>query len=340
LAWYKHHINREQLREVLALLHDAAIPVVLLKGCALTSFLPPEYHVRFQSDSDLLIPTNTIHRTIEVFKKAAWSYTDHTQRTYEKAPVDTLVHRFKEVSFTKETWTNRGGGDIDIHWHCTTPDKHTYTRTALFTEHLWNSARPLAHTLEGGLVPELSDLIIHIIAHGAYRNSIRPIRWVSDIGSLILWGNQPINWSQVAQRAEQYGFTAELYFAVSYLHTHLTELIEQSSPTREYLRILSTPPSRAELREYFSKTETIIVPFLGNFPKLWNVFTDHYVLQHPKQQFPPWIHFTYWKGFIYYIAHEWNLPNPYSLPRFITQKMWGRFTNWAHRNKIFLSLKK
>jgi len=47
-----------ELREVLAALAGAGLPVLLLKGAALAYTLYPEPHLRDRSDTDLLFPVS------------------------------------------------------------------------------------------------------------------------------------------------------------------------------------------------------------------------------------------------------------------------------------------
>lgn len=319
LAWYKNQLLLKDLQQVLNRCNQSSIPVILLKGSALlaTSHNNPTMSsdapaARFQNDIDILVEPHHIRKLINLFRRDGWHFTDPQFALIEPLPDEKLFVTTKEVTFSKKDCV-----DVDIHWRIIETD-HSGT----FTESVWNAAQhqSFSEALNGcsAFIPADEDLLLHILIHGAYKNNVRPIRWVSDALSLIQKGS--INWNRFFKQVTNHSFHAEAYCALHYLHEFHPDLIPAAATTG----MSTLQPTRQQMRKYFSKTDTLSVPLFGNLGKLWHGYRTE----------------NHNQSLMRYFAHHWKLPSPYHIPLFVSKKVWGRIINTLHQLGLFLNLTK
>lgn len=334
LAWYKNQLVLNNLSYVLKLLNQASVHSVLLKGTALLAetyltgspSASTAINARFQNDIDILIPKESVRTVIELFKKDGWHFTDPNFIISEQFSDERLFASTKEVTFSKP-----GFADVDFHWHITASKSEP-----CFTEHVWNHARSVAFLHPDFAhvsckLPSHEDLILHSIVHGAYQNDARPIRWIPDVLGIIQKTAKrehtetgslytAINWNTITETALSCGFEVELYFAVHYLCEQFPEILSRDA-CDVVSQITITPKA---VRTYFSKTDTLHVPLLGNLPELWEGYkksgSDQTIFE--------------------YFATHWNLDHPKKIPGFIFKKIFGRLVNALKRLGFFISLSK
>lgn len=305
LAWYKNHSLLNDLHHVTSLLHSSAIPAVALKGTALLLSQPSGSGVRFQNDIDLLIRCQDVRTVISLFKRDGWVFTDPHFSIIEEYSNEKLLSSTNEVTFSRP-----GSVDIDLHWNILRDDS-----SHVFTDYVWKTAiaSPSHPHL---LIPSAESLLLHVIIHGSHKNDVRPIRWVSD--ALTIIQQQTIKWRDFGELVQSLGFHAEAYCAIRYLKEFHPALI----PHQAEQLLGELTPSKKQMRSYLSKTDTLVVPFLGNTIKLWHGYRSQNRIASP----------------LVYFAQEWKLGHPKHIPRFVAQKLIGRITNTLHRFGIFLDI--
>lgn len=326
LAWYKNQLLTRDLAYILNVLKEASVPCILLKGSVLLAEnnltenkedinIP---FARFQNDIDILIPQESVLQIITLFKKDGWHYTDPNFVFKENLPLEKLLKTTKEVTFSKPGFT-----EIDFHWHITDS-----SHEPAFTNSVWKSSLPASLTHSSLLnvqcrIPCPEDFILHCIIHGASKNSIRPIRWIADTLETIklqLDNNHKIDWDYLFNQSITHGFKAELYFALMYLNEHFSYFF----PAHFSKQINTLSPTPSEVRSYFSKTDTLQVPFLGNFIELWNGYWNH----ENKE------------SLLEYFRKKWHLNHVYDIPLFIIKKYWNRLINSLRRIGFFINVSK
>ena len=183
-----------ELREVLAALAQAGLPVLLLKGAALAYTLYPEPHLRDRCDTDLLLSSrDEAERACRVLQTLGY------QRP-NAVTGDLIVH---EIGCYK---TGHGGltHALDIHWRLNNAtllsERFTFAELAAAAMPI-PALGPHAHSL--GLVHALLLACMHRVAHLPAGNADRLI-WLYDIHLLIqhLTDEQ---WQQWMTRVEERG---------------------------------------------------------------------------------------------------------------------------------------
>ena len=160
-----------ELRDVLAALAQAGLPVLLLKGAALAYTLYPEPHLRDRCDADLLVPSrDEAERACRVLQTLGY------QRP-NAVTGDLIVH---EISYYK---TVHGGltHALDIHWRL---NNATLLSERFTFAELAAAVMPIPalgpHANDLGSVHALLLACMHRVAHLPAGNADRLI-WLYDI---------------------------------------------------------------------------------------------------------------------------------------------------------------
>ncbi len=147
---------------VLAALHRAGIPTLVLKGAALVTGYYKDAGLRPMSDLDVLVPTGAAAAAAAALRAGGWI----------------PRHRWspRAVALTHATAFDGAGGDtLDLHWHvfaeCCRPGDD---------EDLWARAVPveIGGVATRALAP--ADQLLHVLVHGEKWVRIPGIRWVAD----------------------------------------------------------------------------------------------------------------------------------------------------------------
>ncbi|HZS34796.1 MAG TPA: nucleotidyltransferase family protein [Methylomirabilota bacterium] len=147
---------------VLAALHRAGIPTLVLKGAALVAGYYGGAGLRPMSDLDVLVPTGAATAAAAVLRAEGWI----------------PRHRWspRAVALTHAAAFDGAGGDtLDLHWHvfaeCCRPGDD---------EDFWAQAVPaeVGGVPTRALVP--ADQLLHVLVHGEKWVRVPGIRWVAD----------------------------------------------------------------------------------------------------------------------------------------------------------------
>jgi len=99
-------VLRQQTRELVGRLHEAKLPVMVLKGSDFADRLYPHPSLRPFSDVDLLIPEWVLPETRQVFRKL----------DYQPVPLRSMRH---QTGYGQESWLppHPPAGKVEIHWN-------------------------------------------------------------------------------------------------------------------------------------------------------------------------------------------------------------------------------
>lgn len=186
-------LAREQelscIAEALAAQH---VPVVLLKGAALSRLVYDDPTERPTSDVDLLVPRDAVERA-----RRALASLDYTSGQYPSwTPLTHALLRYR--AHVGMAALNRGSGKarVELHWSLI---EIPYYIDAIDIAGLWSAATP-APGLHSALAPEPAALLIHSCAHLAFhhRQTLRLV-WLVDLDRLARW--HEMDWQRVAELA-------------------------------------------------------------------------------------------------------------------------------------------
>jgi hypothetical protein len=198
-TWRDNQLLLSRSRAVLQALTRAAIPVMLLKGMALSFEAYRSLGVRPMADLDLAVPFQLVSQALNVLGREGWSASPTplsgsgsamaSSLTWLEQPRPTrsfdlayLITRHGH-GFRKED-----GQEIDLHWflfqgQC---DPGVDDRS-------WQAARPLQEPVRWGLegpgdlllIPSPADHLLLLLSHGARWNPVPSIRWIADAVTLM-----------------------------------------------------------------------------------------------------------------------------------------------------------
>jgi Uncharacterised nucleotidyltransferase len=212
----------ERLGALLAPLHDAGIPTMLLKGAALLVEGYADLGERPMTDLDVLVPYDRAAASARALKSAGY-----TGLSTLSPSVTRYTHA---ASFRHERL-----GDLDLHWHvfeeCCRPADD---------EPLWAAA--VAVTVGGARthVPPPEDQLLHACVHGEKWVLVPGVRWIADAVTLIRRGQ--VRWDRLVSETTRRRFVLRMRGQLAYLRSAFDAPI----PGEAFASLARAPVSRVE----------------------------------------------------------------------------------------------
>ena len=183
--WNTAHNLRidHELTRILHLMQAHNIPVILLKGVYLASFIYADLGLRTMADIDLLIPEADIEKSINALQSLNFVAT----RPFWPA-VDLALHHAPPL--TKENLI------VELHWRLT----HETNLPGIDHAGIWARSEPIQinHTQAAALC--LSDLIFHLIVHASYHHQFHnQLRTLVDLAEVLQKHQPDLDWSEIVQ---------------------------------------------------------------------------------------------------------------------------------------------
>ena len=210
------------LGRVLEGLGRAGVPVIPLKGVALSESLYGDAALRVSADLDILVPRECVARAWTVLSELGYVMADHEERV-EASELGLLLESNIEFAFASP---EAAGCPVELHWGIAWRWPHGAPAIA----DLWADARPRpfrgapAHAL--GPEWELLYLAVH-----AARHRWESLKWLVDIHEICRRGG--LDWEKVRAKADRFGLTDVL------------EISLQASAALFDTPLPSSPPARA-----------------------------------------------------------------------------------------------
>lgn len=183
--------QQAHLRHMLALLKEADIPVMLLKGLWLGETVYRDLKARATGDIDLLLRWEEMPRFTKLVLERGFDLPKDTANICDLAPAGnefTLIHPTRKSV-------------IDIHWALTVSP----FEKPVDEETFWQ--RSEIYTVAGQLCRSLcvEDHLLHLCFHAAVHHHFNYIgpRALLDIACLIAQPPRPINWNDLIDRARE-----------------------------------------------------------------------------------------------------------------------------------------
>lgn len=232
--WSRNQILLRKLPQVLAALADAGIEAMVLKGIPLALRYYDDVGLRPMTDFDLLVPTVDADRALAVMAAHGWSINEPVRVFRRDRRID--VYARPGVGFVAADRT-----ECDLHWHLL-HDCCWDGADAPF----WAHATTLAWQGHSFRVPQATDLLFHVIVHGAAFNLMPPIRWIADATQVMRRAPAEIDWDRLLDQAERRWLTV----VVSEALAEITTLSGTAPPSAVTERLRRAYPSWAERQEY------------------------------------------------------------------------------------------
>jgi hypothetical protein len=283
-AWYENQMALYGLSKILAFLHKAGIPTLILKGAALALLHYRDLGLRPMADVDVLVPVDKAIDAMKLLRESGWK----PEKNLPCHPTPEYLLAIKACNMVRDTTDIK----LDLHWHvfqeCLEPDADI---------DLWK--RSVTVTCGDSQSHALSppDQLLHICAHAMEWNAIAPMRWVAD-AMTVLSTTPDLDWNLVLRQIRKRHLVLTMQYMLPYLRNlvdapipeHvLTELQSLSVTTmeRDWASIRTRGISHLTVRDLLrvryelyrrSAFSTRFRPTIGGFPRymqfVWGI--DHW----------------------------------------------------------------
>lgn len=191
----------QQLATLLTAFHTEQIAVIVLKGAHLAAAVYENMALRTMTDLDLLVAPAALTPAIELLMRLGYR------------PLTPLAPLASYSTYTHHLprFVKPGAPSIEVHWTITRANQgYTITMTPF-----WLRAQPCQF---GGvtalaLCPE--DLLLHICLHATYQHLLEQgVRFLCDLDAIVQRFGATLDWQQVRQRAQDWGWARGVYLAL------------------------------------------------------------------------------------------------------------------------------
>jgi hypothetical protein len=286
LAWYKNHCLFERVRPVVAALHDAGIPTMMLKGVPLVLAYYRNHALRPMADIDLLVPASQARRALDMLERIPLQH-------YAPPTDDYLKFRHALL------YTSDDGREIDLHWHAL----YEFCEDGA-DDLFWNSARALDFNGVSAVMPDPTRMLFHTIVHGVRWNDEPPIRWIPDAITILRVAGKEIAWDDLVEHARERQVAYRLRLGLEFLR----QTFDTTIPDRTVgaLRVLGTSPiQRVENTSVLRDQSHLRNTPLG---MLWLIFSEY--CRYARHEKP----FAFAVGFTHYLRFRWELRGRLEIP--------------------------
>ncbi len=202
-----------ELTKILETLHQANIPVVLLKGIDLAYTLYPDPSLRPIGDLDLLIPYECVDEAIarilpmDYRLEFSWSMPEickgHTEHFYTEANLDKQSAPFAHV---------------ELHWRLVTGHASRY---AADPEWFWQGTRPTVFNNIPCLSLKPDRNLLYLAGHAAIKHVLFKhgqgqvsLLWFYDMHLLLSQKTKTLDWDELLAAGHRFGWNTALYLAL------------------------------------------------------------------------------------------------------------------------------
>ncbi len=300
---YRYHWAKNQnlfsgIRPILKLLNEAGIPVLLLKGAALTLSHYHDFGLRPMQDFDILVPKEKALQAIDLFQTNNW-HPRYLKFKAVKTFNSTFLNVYSAIGLAND---RRQHGECDLHW----------TVCKGLEEAVWEFAKPLSWEGLSLHIPDPTEQLIHTCTHGAVYNLIPTFRWVSDSMTL-LQNPAEIDWKRLIQNAQKYQLIMPMKKTLAYLAATFHAPI----PQEVLIELQQIPANAQEIKTYedneaAAPPQTRLQYWRKNIRFLW----DHHHNENPFFRFITFPRF---------LQKFWGLNSIFELP---FQILRSQFSFW------------
>lgn len=296
LAWYKNNRLFEQMRPIVATLHEAGIPIMTLKGVPLILQYYKNHALRPMADIDVLVPANYARQAIDVMEGAGFQH-------YAPPSSDYLKYRHAMQYISK------AGAEIDLHWHAL----YEFCEDGA-DKIFWDTARNVDFNGTPTLAPDPTRMFFHTVVHGVRWNDEPPIRWIPDAMTILRTAGHEIDWNEIVALAAERQVAHRLRLGLHFLHRHfgadipestLRNLDRQGTSWIQHIENTCVLRDRMELHR-------------SPMGSLWLIFAEY--CRYARNEGP--IKFAV--GFTHYVRFRWGLRGRSEIPGVIVRGLMKR----------------
>jgi len=204
-AWYTNQIAIRAALPAIDRLVEHDIDVVVLKGVPLALEYYRDVGARPMFDADVLVAHERADHALDLLEADGWVDAGGVAR-------DVVLRAYHGSGLVRAD----GQGSVDLHWGLGIPEMRPGDDEALSDE-VRRAAVPFL--LEGRAVraPAPTDLVLHLVVHGAWTASDAIARWVADVATVLTTAGDRVDWGRLVALATRYRLTLPLGGALAYV---------------------------------------------------------------------------------------------------------------------------
>lgn len=245
---------------VLAILGEAGVPAVALKGVPLVVRYYDDASLRSMVDFDILVREPDVVRARDALQRAGWRCTRRVRPDF--------LRRGAELALRMEGRP----GQLDLHWRLIPwVDRNGGND---YPE-LWRDAQPIDVYGRSALAPGAPDLLLHLVLH-AFRSGWRNVpRWVAD-ATMVLRGTPDFDWEGFTRRVVAGRLSAPVEDALRYA----ARLVRLPVPDDVLAALAATDRGALRRRRYAVACRAVTGvrrPLVGQLPDLRVLWARRYL---------------------------------------------------------------
>lgn len=220
-SWSHNQVVFRRAAEAIAVLREAGIETLVLKGASLALLSYGDVGARPMDDIDVLVPIGRAADAIAALASAGWSPGHDDPLSW------TQVHHSLDFAGPE-------GGHLDLHWFSLWQPASD--------ERLWDAAVPLELAGTTTLAPSAEDQLLLACVHGTPWSPLPPFRWIADAVTVIRATGARLDWGRLVEEATRRQLTVAVAAALAYLR----EEFGAGMPESALADLRAVPASRHE----------------------------------------------------------------------------------------------
>jgi hypothetical protein len=205
-SWVNNQKLFQSVAAVLRIFAEHAIPVLLLKGGALSTRYYHDSGTRPTYGVDVLVPAETAQAAYDLLRANGWK-----PLITPGGPMAHVVCVVRSCEMRAADGTN-----LDLHWHAMV-DRYGPRADGDF----WDGAVEQVFNRVPALTLCAPDLLLHVIVHGSKWESTRSVVWLMDAYRIIASAGERFDWQRLAVQARQRSAVLPVTVALDYLRREL-----------------------------------------------------------------------------------------------------------------------
>lgn len=229
----QNRILLSTLGEVLDILDGAGIPVIVLKGAALTEAYYGHIGLRPMVDLDLLVHQ---HDVPDAQERLSTIYFQPLDKSIRLNSVLAYENELALVRFSHLT------EQVELHWGLFDSPHH---QAIVDEEWFWQTARPITIADRSALILGFEAQLLHLCGHLLLHHAATSnLLWVCDVAEVVYHDHDKIDWETVVAKAQAY----DLVLAVAQTLHRIVTLWQAPVPEAILTRLATAQGSSVEAR--------------------------------------------------------------------------------------------
>ncbi len=227
--WYKNQMLFHQAQHIVAQLQNADIPVMFLKGAAMTMHYYEDNGIRFMQDIDVMVPPEKHAQATKILIQNEWQTVFFSTE---------IMQAYHDAQIVHASGFSKNGFQLDLHRALLPFTNQKETKR-------WQKASTL--NWQGLTVHVLNptEQLFHACVHGL-RWSYGYLTWIPDALLILEKDHENIEWESLVQLAENTRTILFLRNALAYL----MDSFQAPIPAAVIQNLANAPVSWTEEKEY------------------------------------------------------------------------------------------